>query len=119
MTDRVDESVVPTAFDTFTFVILRTGPNPPKQSDDEAMQQQLAHLAFLKSLQEQGKLLAAGPLRDQPDESVRGIAFSSVGVDEVRRLFTDDPHVIAGTMVVDVMQWMTPQGGVAFTPSWR
>ncbi|HZN16196.1 MAG TPA: YciI family protein [Acidimicrobiales bacterium] len=113
-----DESVIPTAFDTFTFVILRMAPNPPVQSDDEAMAQQLAHLGFLKSLQEQGKLLAAGPLLGQADESVRGIAFFSVPPDEVRALFEKDPHVVGGTMVVDVMEWMTPAGGVTFTPAW-
>ena len=79
-----EENVVPLEFDTFTFAILRMGPNPPEQSEDVAMKQQLAHLAFLRALHEEGKLLAAGPLRDQPDENVRGIAFFSVGVDEVR-----------------------------------
>ena len=112
------DSLVPTAFDTFTFAILRLSPDRPEQTEEEANAQQLAHLGFLKSLQEQGKLLAAGPLREQPDESVRGIAFFSVGVDEVRRLFEDDPHVVGGTMTVDVMSWMTPAGGVTFKPSW-
>jgi uncharacterized protein YciI len=104
-------------FDSYTFVILRDAPDVPHYPDDVAMQQQRDHLAYLTSMGKAGQLLAAGPLRDQPDESMRGLCFFCVDADEVRKLLADDPHVRAGNLVPEIMTWVTPKGGVHFTPA--
>jgi uncharacterized protein YciI len=103
--------------ETFTVVILRRPPDAPELPDEELDALQERHLAHLASLRERGVLLAAGPLRDQPDEAMRGICFFAVGVDEARALMGQDPSVRAGRLAVDVMTWYTPRGGVHFAGS--
>jgi uncharacterized protein len=103
--------------ESFTFVILRRPSDAPELPDEELDALQERHLANLGSLRERGVLLAAGPLRDQPDESLRGICFFAVGADEARALMAQDPSVQAGRLAVDVMTWYTPRGEVHFSGS--
>lgn len=100
--------------ESFTFAILRRPDDAPELPDEELDALQERHLAHLASLRDRGVLLAAGPLGDQPDESLRGICFFAVGVDEARALMEQDPSVQAGRLAVDVMSWRTPRGSVHF-----
>ncbi len=59
------------------------------------------HLAFLKQLIAEGKLLFAGPLRD--DGFIRGIAvLTTESLDEARAICSRDPAVQAGYFAVEV-----------------
>ena len=100
--------------ETFTFVVLRRPADAPDLPDEDLEALQGRHLAYLASLRERGVLLAAGPLGDQPDESMRGLCFYAVGVDEARALMQQDPSVQAGRLAVDVMTWHTLPGAVVF-----
>ena len=52
-----------------------------------------------------------GPLRDQPDDSLRGLTFYRTGSLRKRSgLAEQDPWVKAGGLVIDVVTWWCPAG---------
>jgi uncharacterized protein YciI len=105
----------PTDFDTYEFVLLRRAADAPEIDDETATRLQAQHLGHLQEMREAGHLKAAGPLREQADESLRGIAIYRVGsLDEARRLAESDPAVQAGRFVIDAMTWLTPKGEIPF-----
>lgn len=101
-------------FDRYTLVLLFHPPNRPELSEAEADALQDAHLSNQADLYERGQLLAAGPLVDQDDETLRGIAFMSVEPEQARKLYSTDPAVKAGRLAFQVMSWLTPACGVRF-----
>jgi uncharacterized protein YciI len=100
----------------YSFVLLRRGPNAEEFSEEELEQLQERHLAHLRAMRERGDLLVAGPLSDQPDESLRGICVYRTSLEETRRLAEQDPSVQVGRLAVEVMTWWLPAGEVRFGP---
>ena len=96
----------------FTFVLLRRPPGAPDYPKEQLEEIQKEHLANLAQLTERGVLLLAGPFDDQPDESLRGLCVFTTGIDETRALMAEDPAVLAGRLVTDVMTWWTPAGSL-------
>ena len=105
---------VPETFDVRTVVYLRRGSDPPELGEDESTALHHAHLAHLADLHRRGFIAANGPLRDQSDESLRGMSVWTVGPDEARRLAEQDPAVRAGRFRVDVARWAVAAGRIAF-----
>jgi uncharacterized protein len=103
-------------FDSHTLVLLVRPPDAPELSAEESARIQDAHLAHQADLAAQGHLLVAGPLDGQDDERLRGICVLAVDPETARRLYRADPAVRAGRLAVEVMTWLTPAGGAAFTP---
>jgi uncharacterized protein len=101
-------------FDTYTLVLRRRGPRALEFSEEELDRLQAQHLAHLEAMRERGVLLAGGPLRDQPDETLRGLSLYTTDPEETRRLAEQDPSVQAGRLAVDVMTWLTQKGELAF-----
>jgi uncharacterized protein YciI len=106
-------SARPRELESYSLVLLRRGPNAPELPDEEADRLQEAHLAHLQEMRERGAMVAAGPFRDQEDETLRGLCLYVVGLEETRALAEADPSVRAGRMAVDVMRWLTPKGELA------
>ena len=100
--------------EAYGLVLLRRGPRALEYDDAELDRLQTAHVAHLDAMRAAGKLLAAGPFSDQPDETLRGLCVYACSVEETRALAASDPSVRAGRMAVDVMTWWTPKGTVAF-----
>ena len=100
--------------DRFSFVLLRRGPQADEFSEEELERLQAAHLGHLAEMHGRGVLAVAGPFSDQPDETLRGFCLYTVEVDEARRLAESDPSVRAGRMAVDVFNWWTRRGAIAF-----
>lgn len=99
--------------EAFEFVILRTPAIVPPSDEQADRQLQRAHLAYLTSLHEAGYTVAAGPLDDQADDSIRGLVFYRTGsLAEARRLAEADPAVRAGHLEVEVMTWYCPAGSM-------
>jgi uncharacterized protein YciI len=98
----------------YSLVLLRRGPRATEFSDDELDRLQAAHLGHLAAMRAAGKMVAAGPFSDQPDDSLRGLCLYSCPVEEARALALSDPSVQAGRMAVEVMTWWTPEGSVTF-----
>jgi uncharacterized protein len=97
--------------ESYELVILRRPTNATGYDDETLDRIQAEHLAFHATLRESGQVVTNGPVRDQPDESMRGLAFYRVGsVAAARRIAEQDPSVRAGRLVVDVMTWLCPAG---------
>jgi uncharacterized protein len=105
---------VPPELEGYSLVLLRRGPKAAELSEEELDRLQEAHLAHLQEMRERGAMVAAGPFREQEDESFRGLCLYVVGLEETRKLAESDPSVRAGRMEIDVMTWLTPKGELAF-----
>ena len=104
----------PHEFDTYQFILLRWPDSRPSVTDEEADRLQALHLGHLEAIREQGFLMVAGPLSDQEDERLRGIAIYRVeSLDRARELAESDPAVVAGRLEVDAMTWSTRKGRAA------
>ena len=60
-------------FDQFILVLLLRPPNAPEVPKAELDQLQNGHMANIRRLHAEGKLLKAGPTEDQSGRNVRGI----------------------------------------------
>jgi uncharacterized protein YciI len=98
----------------YSFVLLRRGPKADEFSEAELEELQAAHLAYVASMHERGALKVAGPFSEQPDQTMRGFCLYGVELEEARRLAGSDPSVQAGRLAVDVFNWWTQKGAVAF-----
>jgi uncharacterized protein YciI len=97
--------------DEYQLVLLRRPSNAPTMSDEEADRLQQAHLDYLDRLRADGHIRFAGPVRDQPDESLRGLTLFHVGsLERARELAGADPAVVAGRLAVEVMRFFCRRG---------
>ena len=100
--------------ESYVFVALRRPAGAPNYPTDELERIQEGHLANLDALREAGKLLAAGPFSEQPDDSLRGMCIFATSIEEARELMSHDPAVRAGRLEAEVMTWWTKRGSVSF-----
>jgi uncharacterized protein YciI len=108
----------PADFDVYQLVILRRPPDRPRYDEETEDLLQSQHLGHLANMKDAGLMRVAGPLSDQPDESMRGICVYQVTSNaEARRLAEADPAVQAGLFTIDVMTWRTAKGAVSFRVS--
>jgi uncharacterized protein len=102
--------------ESYELVFLRSAPDRPEFDDATGERLQSEHLAFHADLRASGRVVTNGPLRDQPDPSLRGLAFYRTGsLEETRRLAEQDPLVRAGALVIDVVNWWC-QAGTMIAP---
>ncbi len=97
-----------------TVVYLRRGANPPELGEEESTALHHAHLAHLAELWRRGIIAANGPLLDQSDVTMRGMAVYTVDTTQARRLAEQDPAVRAGRFRVDVARWAVAADRIAF-----
>jgi uncharacterized protein len=95
----------------FQLILLRR-PDDARDYDDDTIEQiQREHLAFYESMRQAGHVVTNGPVLDQPDEALRGIAiFATESVDRAAELANTDPAVQAGRLEVQAMTWMCRPG---------
>ena len=97
--------------DAYELVLLRRPENATPYDDAELERIQQEHLAYLARLRESEHIVTNGPVTDQPDESLRGLAFYRTGsIEEARRIAEADPAVLTGRLTVDIMTWYCPPG---------
>jgi uncharacterized protein YciI len=102
--------------ESLTLMLLRRPPNPPELTEAEEERIFEAHLDFLDAGRKEGLIGAAGPFRDQDDESVRGMCVYRVGLDVACRHAAKDPEVQAGQLVAEPMTWWFRDGEVRLFP---
>jgi uncharacterized protein YciI len=86
----------------YVIAFLKRGPT--KLSGEEAEQLQNAHLKNIMRLAGEGKLVVAGPFRDEGE--VRGIFILNVEtVEEAKKLTESDPAVQRGTLQFELRPW--------------
>ena len=97
--------------EAFELVLLRAPENAPSYDDAELERIQAEHLAHHARLRESGQVVTNGPVRDQPDTSLRGLTFYRTGsLEQARRLAEADPAVRAGRLAIEIMTWYCPPG---------
>lgn len=97
--------------DSYELVFLRTAPDRPDFDEETAARIQREHLAFYDRLRDSGEVVTNGPLRDQPDETLRGLAFFRTGsLAETRLVAEQDPWVLAGGFVLEIVTWWCAAG---------
>lgn len=95
----------------FQLILLRRPADPPTFDDQTADRIQRDHLAFYAEMRRAGHVVTNGPVRDQPDEALRGIAiYAAESVERARELAGADPAVRAGRLEVQAMTWLCPPG---------
>jgi uncharacterized protein len=110
MTEGTEE---PFEFDRFELVLLRRPTSPATLPDDELEQIQRRHLEHLSEMHAAEHLVVAGPLGEQPDETLRGLCLYATGsIDETRALASRDPAVTAGRLEVEVMYVYLERGAI-------
>jgi uncharacterized protein YciI len=95
----------------FQLILLRR-PAGPRDYDDATIERiQRDHLAFYAAMRQAGHVVVNGPVLDQPDEALRGMAiFATESLDRARELANTDPAVQAGRLEVAAMTWLCPPG---------
>lgn len=106
----------PAQFDSYHLVMLLRGDNPPVLNAGQSQQLQSEHLGHLKKMADEGHMLVAGPFAQQSDDRLRGMCLydASLSREKVRELAEADPAVLAGRLKVEVMEWYTAKGALAF-----
>jgi uncharacterized protein len=97
--------------EAFELVLLRAPENAPAYDEAELARIQAEHLAHHARLRESGQVVTNGPVRDQPDPSLRGLTFYRTGsLEKARQLAEADPAVRAGRLAVEIMTWYCAPG---------
>jgi uncharacterized protein len=97
--------------EAFELVLLRRPDDAPDYPEAELERIQREHLAYLTQLREAGHIVTNGPVDEQPDPSLRGLAFYRTGsLERSRQLAEADPAVRAGRLAAEIMTWYCPAG---------
>jgi uncharacterized protein YciI len=100
-------------------VFLRPDPARKPLALEERQRIQDAHMANIRKMADDGVLVAAGPMEDEP-VTISGIfIFKAPSLSEARGIAATDPTVVNGRNTVDVHPWRGPAGiGVPYF-KWR
>jgi uncharacterized protein YciI len=93
--------------------LLKKGPTWTSESSPKLDTLQEAHLANLRRLADEGKLVINGPLLDsfQLSGELRGIgALKAESMEQAKEWISTDPMVKAGHMVFELHAWMIRKG---------
>ena len=101
--------MTPPELQAHVICLLRAAPDRAELPEEELDAIQERHVAYQEQLRANGKIVAAGPFSDQPDENWRGMTMYLTSLEEARALAAADPAVVAGRLAVDVFQWWTPK----------
>jgi uncharacterized protein YciI len=94
---------------TYYLVLLRKGPAWGTGTKEESERIGEGHMANIRRLAKEGKLILAGPLADNGD--IRGIfIFGTASLEETRALCDTDPAVKAGRLAAEIHPWLSAKG---------
>ena len=103
----------PMEFDQFILVLLVRPANAPEIPKPELDQLQEQHLANIRRLHAEGKLLKAGPTEDQSGRNVRGIfILTTDSVDQAREWVGSDPLIKRGRLMAEYLKWYVEKGSL-------
>ena len=106
-------SAAPTEFDSFIVVLLVRPPNAPDLPKPELEQLQEKHLANIRRLAEEGKILKAGPFEDYSGRNVRGMfILKTASLEEARAWVATDLAVKAGRLAPEFLKWYVEKGSL-------
>lgn len=93
----------------YQLVLLRRADNPPPDDPNiDYYALQAEHIACYERPRAEGRVVTNGPVQDQPDLTLRGIAIMTTdSVERALELTSKDPLVVGGRLKLDVMNWWT------------
>ncbi len=98
----------------YIMAFLKMGPNRSSDST-EAAQLQMAHMANIERMAEEGKLVLAGPFFG--GDSLRGIYIFNVNsIEEAEALTNSDPAIQAGSLQMELKEWYGSAALMALNP---
>lgn len=94
---------------TYYVGFLRRGPAWTPEVTPETQKIQEGHMANIKKMAAEGKLVLAGPFGD--DTELRGMfVFTTASIEEAKALAAEDPAIKAGRLVLDLHPWYSAKG---------
>jgi uncharacterized protein YciI len=103
----------PMAFDSFIVVLLVRPPKAPEMPKEQLDKLMESHLANIRRLHDEGKLLKAGPFEDYSGRNVRGMfILKTDSVDKAREWVGTDPAVKAGRLAPEYLKWYVEKGSL-------
>ena len=101
-------------------MVLLRWPDPmPGFTEEELDALQARHLSYRAELRQRGVLVVNGPLGEQSDTGLRGLAIFACDLAEARRLTEGDPSVQAGRLTYEAFEWWVAAGTLAFPQAAR
>lgn len=93
---------------TYYMALLKKGPYQPTDTA-EVNSIQRGHMAHIRKMAADGKLVMAGPFLDNGE--LRGIfIFDVASMEEAQALTAADPAVKAGKLIMELHPWMSQRG---------
>lgn len=101
----------------YVLVVLKTGPKRMPDGDDRNAMF-AGHFANIQRLSKEGKLVLAGPFKDDP-AGWRGLfVFAVDSIEEARSLTATDPVIVSGEMVAEYHPWYGSAAAMLI-PEWH
>lgn len=106
----------PTTFDKYYMIFLMRPEAPQDYGDERNKELQREHIEHLTWLWREGYALVAGPFDAGETDAMRGIVLLRGDLDRerARELAERDPRVKAGQLRVEIRDWYTSAGALAF-----
>ena len=100
-------------FDEFYLVLLLRPPNAPELPKAELDSLGEGHMANIRRLHEEGKLLKAGPTEDHSGREVRGIfILTTNSLETAQKWVGTDPLIQKGRLVAEYLKWYVQKGSL-------
>jgi len=107
------DDAAPIQFDQFIVVLLVRPANAPDVSKEELDKLQKGHIANIRALAAEGKMLKAGPFEDYSGRNVRGMFILATDSQEkAREWISGDPLIKIGRLVPEFLKWYVEKGSL-------
>jgi uncharacterized protein YciI len=104
------------AGEDYVLVFLKSDPNPPQIDKEAGDKLQEAHMANIRRLHSEGKLVAAGPFLESSE--LRGIfVLKTKSLDEAKQWTETDPAIQQHRLAAEYHAWPQPAGTFSSPPA--
>lgn len=109
------KAAMPPNMESFILVLLVRPADAPTYDEAKLKEIQAGHLANIKRLANEGKIVLAGPFEDHSGRNVRGMFLMKTdSVEQAREWTATDPAVKAGRLKPEFLKWFTEKGRVKY-----
>lgn len=106
---EVEKPAPPMKMKRYFLALLHKGPTWAPGESPEVLALQEGHMANIRRLADEGKLVLAGPFEDAGD--LRGLfVLDAASLEEARALCDSDPAIAAGRLRAEIFAWWAPEG---------